>query len=92
MTPPWMLLLNTGAALAGVLLLMAGLAAVGRRWPGLKPPGAASQALALRGALRLDSRRSLYLVEVEGQRFVILAGGETDSLVKLGVKPEPGGV
>jgi hypothetical protein len=84
MTPPWTLLLNTGAALAAVLLLMAGVAAVARRWPGLKQGAVASNALKLRGALRLDTRRCLFLVEADGQSFLVLAGGETDCIAPLG--------
>jgi hypothetical protein len=83
MTPPWTVLLNAGAALALVLVLMAGLSAVARRWPGLKQRALASDALKLRGALRLDGRRCLFLVEADGQRFLILAGGETDIISPL---------
>jgi hypothetical protein len=84
MAPPWPLLLTAAAALAAVLLLMAGLAALARRWPALKSAAAVSNALVLRGALRLDQRRCLFLVEADGQRFLILAGGETDAISPLG--------
>jgi flagellar biogenesis protein FliO len=71
-------------ALGAVLLLIVALSWLARRAPGLLPPPQAGGAgIVLRGTLRLDSRRSLHVVEIGGQQALVLTGGTTDVIVNL---------
>jgi len=70
--------------LGAVLMLIAALGWLARRMPSLLPPPASAGAgMALRGTLRLDARRRLHLVDVAGQKALVLTGGATDVIVHL---------
>jgi flagellar biogenesis protein FliO len=77
------LLLQDGAALLCVLVLIWLAARFGRRYlPGgvtLRDPGA----LQLRASLPLDARRRLHLVETPGGAVLALTGGGQDLLLPL---------
>ncbi len=71
-------------SLGAVVLLIAAAGWLARRVPSLVPPQAVPGAsMALRGTLRLDTRRRLHLVEVGGQQALVLTGGATDVIVRL---------
>jgi flagellar biogenesis protein FliO len=76
-----------GTALLALLAVvaLAVLAARAARWRGLAQPDTARR-LRLAGTLALDSRRRLHLVEADGQRVLVLAGG-TDCVLKLDAQP-----
>ncbi len=81
-------LLVSGLALAAVLLLILLFSWLARRIPALAMPTmrlkvGSGAALTLRGALALDTRRRLYLVEVEGRHALVLTGGATEAIVCL---------
>ncbi len=81
-------LLVAALSLAAVLLLIAAIAWLLRRAPGLLPAAAPQCAvLHLRATLRLDPRRRLYLVEAEGHQALVLTGGASETIVPL---PPPG--
>ena len=69
--------------LAVVVLLILAASRAARLLPALRQDGPPAGAVALRGSIALDTRRRLYLVDVNGQQALILAGGPTDVMLGL---------
>ncbi len=77
MSPAAEYMLNTSLTLGGIVLLAWLLVYVSRRWERATPRGP----LELLGTLRLESKRSLYLVRI-GERVVALGASE-GGMIKL---------
>lgn len=83
MSPAAEYMLNTSLTLAGIVILGWLTVYVSRRWERTSPRGP----LELLGSLRLEGKRSLYLVRI-GERVVALGASEGGMLKVLELAPE----
>ena len=71
-------------SLGAVLLLIWGLSWLARQVPSWRMAAPAKGAApVLLGSVALDARRRLFLVEVQGEKALVLTGGATEILVCL---------
>ena len=80
-------LLRVGGALVVILILIAGIAMLYRRWLGRESSGVGGSAIRVLNRASLGRRSSLLLVEVDGRR--ILVGSTATSLSALSEWEEP---